>query len=67
VLHFRIELAIKKYTPIISMVMHRRNQNLDVIETLDSEELKIAKEIAVVLSEGVKVRYYSEGLLKFIT
>ena len=54
------------YRQIIPLTMKERIQKIDDIEKLDVQGLKIANNLKKLIPGGAKVKYFSEGKLKYI-
>ena len=57
----------EKYSKIIPMSEDDRQIHNSEIEELDSEGIKICIDIKNAFSEEIKIRYFSEGKLKYLT
>ena len=55
---------VNSYSPVVMMDELERKLSIDLINELDQEGLKIKNEIESQLN--AKVKYYSEGFLKYI-
>ena len=69
-LPIHIENKIKKwlldYSDIIVMNMEERKLVAEKIERLDGAGIEILKEVKSALKKNAKIRYYSEGFLRYI-
>ena len=54
------------YREIIPLDEKEKKQRIDQIETLDTQGLKIAKQLKTLVPGGAKVKYFSEGKLKYL-
>lgn len=54
------------YKVIIPLDMDERDQRRNEIDMLDKKGILLAKKLASAIQGGAKVRYYSEGLLKYL-
>lgn len=54
------------YRGIIPLGDEQRLAKMDVIEKLDNKGLKIAQKLEDLVHGGAKVKYFSEGKLKFL-
>jgi hypothetical protein len=57
---------VKSYSTIIQEDVIARREKLGKIKQLDDEGILILKKISQELGSGYKIRYYSEGLLKYL-
>jgi len=57
---------VKEYSLIVPMDDEEREENSELIKKLDAKGLQIKIKIENTLSEKIKIKYYSEGLLKYI-
>lgn len=55
-----------EYRTIIPLDNEQRNNKIEIIEELDNKGLKIARKLEELIPGGAKVKYYSEGKLKFL-
>ncbi len=62
----KINLWHSAYKAIIPLEQKERNIRMKEIEALDTEGLMIANQLMQAISEGAKVRYYSEGKLQYL-
>ena len=56
----------EEYKKIIPLPIEQRNKIMDQINNLDRDGLKLAKQISKEIPGGAKVKYFSEGQLKYI-
>ena len=61
-----INIWHEAYRKIIPLTMEERTQKIDDIEKLDVQGLKIANSLKKLIPGGAKVKYFSEGKLKYI-
>ena len=66
-LSFKIQQWNKKYKKIIPLSTEERRQYENEINDLDMEGIAICEDIKKNLSEKIKIRYFSEGKLKYLT
>ena len=62
----RIATWNEAYQPIIPLEAHARLDAADLIDALDRAGLMLAAQVADALGDGSKVRYYSEGRLRYL-
>jgi len=55
-----------EYRKIIPLDMKERSQKIEEIEKLDSQGLELARNLQKLIPGGAKVKYFSEGKLKYI-
>ena len=56
----------EKYKKVISLSMEDRNEFALYIQNLDSEGISLSRSIVKEMKGEVKIKYYSEGRLKYI-
>jgi len=56
-----------KYRKIIPLSMEEREAVVERIEELDRNGINIAKKLEIEVKDGAKVRYFSEGKLKYLS
>ena len=66
VLWERLSEWVKKYSRIIMMEAQEREANMKLINQLDNEGILLAIEFKNNLGSEYKIKYYSEGLLKYL-
>lgn len=54
------------YRQIIPLSMEERTKKTEDIERLDTQGLSIARKLMKKINEPIKVKYFSEGKLKYI-
>ena len=54
------------YKVIIPLDMDEREQRYDEIKILDERGIRLAKKLTEAIKGGAKVKYYSEGKLKYL-
>lgn len=55
-----------KYKSIIPLEAKERKQKSNEIELLDKKGIYFSKKLTSLIEGGAKVKYYSEGLLKYV-
>lgn len=60
------EIWNSDYKRIIPLDMSERNQRRNEIDILDKQGMLLAKKLADTIDGGAKIKYYSEGLLKYL-
>jgi len=61
-----LDLWHESYRRIIPLDMEQRSQRISEIDVLDKQGLKLSQTLSELIPNGAKVKYYSEGLLKYI-
>jgi hypothetical protein len=54
------------YRKIIPLSKEEREQRIEEIEKLDAQGLELAKSLKTLVPGGAKVKYFSEGKLKYL-
>ena len=54
------------YRKIIPLSEEEREQRIEEIEKLDAQGLELAKNLKTLVPGGAKVKYFSEGKLKYL-
>lgn len=54
------------YRKIIPLSEEQREKIMNEIDTLDAQGLKITEKLKTLIYGGAKIRYYSEGRLKYL-
>ena len=54
------------YRKIIPLSKEEREQKIEEIEKLDAQGLEFAKSLKTLIPGGAKVKYFSEGKLKYL-
>lgn len=67
VLWERLSEWLEKYNKIIMMEAQERKENINLINRLDNEGMQLARDFKNNLGSEYKIRYYSEGLLKYLS
>jgi hypothetical protein len=62
-----VETWHSSYREIIPLNEEQRLEKMDFIETLDREGVQIAKKLEALIHGGAKVKYFSEGKLKYLS
>lgn len=62
----KLEHWHSEYRKIIPLTEEERAKKRDIINNLDKIGISLAKQITNFIEGGVKIKYYSEGHLKFL-